>query len=150
MSFEELEQAVITWSNKRGLIHGTTAHHQLVKLQEELGELAGAILKGNHEAMVDGVGDCCVVLINLVEKLKLGGVVWCLENAYEEIKDRKGQMVNGTFIKEADLPTEDDPLVCINCGEKVFNLDYPHDGICPRCMEKLTIGELYDKQRRKI
>lgn len=27
----------------------------------------------------------------------------CVESAYEEISDRKGQMVNGTFVKESDL-----------------------------------------------
>jgi len=103
VSVESLETAVIRWSNDRGLIEGTTAQHQVVKLMEELGELCGAILRDDRDAMVDGVGDAMVVLINIVEKLKLGGIGHCLAAAYDEIKDRGGQMVNGTFVKDADL-----------------------------------------------
>ena len=29
--------------------------------------------------------------------------VECVESAYKEIKDRKGKMINGKFVKEADL-----------------------------------------------
>ena len=28
---------------------------------------------------------------------------WCLESAYDEIKDRRGKMINGVFVKESDL-----------------------------------------------
>ena len=32
----------------------------------------------------------------------------CLEEAYEVIKDRKGKMIDGVFVKEEDLPVEDE------------------------------------------
>lgn len=43
-----------------------------------------------------------VAIIVLAHQLDLD-VTECLSIAYEEIKNRKGKMVNGTFVKEEDL-----------------------------------------------
>ncbi|WP_416340717.1 helix-turn-helix domain-containing protein [Streptococcus salivarius] len=43
-------------------------------------------------------GECWPIMYNLDLD-----VTECLSIAYEEIKNRKGKMVNGTFIKESDL-----------------------------------------------
>jgi NTP pyrophosphatase (non-canonical NTP hydrolase) len=147
LKFDELESAVVKWSHDRGLIEGTTAHHQMVKLQEELGELAGAILKGDRAKMVDGVGDAIVVLINITEKLKLGGIEWCLEMAYDEIKDRRGRMIDGTFVKESDLKDKtvgevyawqcgrrDPVMLCKRCESHVMSPGCC-DGLCEACRE---------------
>jgi NTP pyrophosphatase (non-canonical NTP hydrolase) len=67
---------------------------------EELGELVGAVVRGNREAAVDGFGD---VLVTLIIASDLMGIdlLKALESAYNEIKDRKGTMMpNGVFVKE--------------------------------------------------
>ena len=94
-----IERKVIEWANERGLIKEENATKQFIKLNEEVGELASALLKGDHYETIDAIGDIQVVLIILCEQL---GVNYnqCLESAYNEIKERKGKTVNGTFIKE--------------------------------------------------
>ena len=66
---------------------------------EEAGELGRAILKNDDEEFVDAIGDMVVVLTNLAQ---LGGttIEECIDSAYNEIKDRKGGMKNGTFVKD--------------------------------------------------
>lgn len=100
-SYEELIDNVITWAYDRNIILGTTDKDQTLKAVAEMGELADAINKGDQEGIEDGIGDVIVCLINLAEQrettLKL-----CLERAYNQIKDRKGVIHNGVFIKESD------------------------------------------------
>lgn len=89
------------WVRDRNL-HTADPKVQLGKLLEEAGELASAVLKENETGVVDGIGDCVVVLICLAEQLKLD-FDRCINVAYNEIKDRKGKLVNGIFVKEKDL-----------------------------------------------
>ena len=86
------------WADKRGLYKGGDTKTQYCKLIEEAGELGKAILKKDQEEFVDAIGDMVVVLTNLAH---LGGVSIeeCIDSAYNEIKDRKGKMSNGTFVK---------------------------------------------------
>ena len=87
------------WANKRDLISQGDSKTQIVKLLEESGELAKAQLKENKEEFIDAIGDIVVVLTNLaaINNLKIED---CIEAAYNEIKDRKGKMVDGTFKKD--------------------------------------------------
>ena len=86
------------WAKVRGIYEDGNAHTQYVKLQEEAGELAKALLEDNHEEIVDAIGDMVVVLTNLsqLEGIK---IETCIASAYNEIKNRKGEMINGTFAK---------------------------------------------------
>ena len=93
------QRKVIEWAEERGLIKKENATKQFMKLTEEVGELASAILKKDPYETIDAIGDIQVVLIILCEQLDLN-INQCLESAYDEIKDRKGKTVNGTFIKE--------------------------------------------------
>ena len=97
-----IEILIRKWAHDRNLIKGTTPLHQCCKLQEEVGELARAILHKDKPMAADAIGDCYVVLCNLAANLgfSLDG---CARLAYDEIKDRKGKMVDGTFIKDGDL-----------------------------------------------
>ena len=92
---------IIAWAQDRNLIDGSTAHAQMLKLIEEVGELAAAIARGNQEGIEDGIGDAVVVLAILAAQNGLR-IEDCIDSAYNEIKDRKGQMVGGIFIKEAE------------------------------------------------
>ena len=66
---------------------------------EEAGEICRAVLKDKRDDVIDGIGDCVVVLTNLA---KLAGttIEECIDAAYNEIKDRTGKMDNGTFKKD--------------------------------------------------
>tara|TARA_R100000541_G_C1869662_1_gene80600 strand:+ start:16 stop:774 length:759 start_codon:yes stop_codon:yes gene_type:complete len=87
-----------SWANERGIYDKGDSKTQYIKLQEESGELANAILKNNKPEVVDAIGDMVVVLTNLaeLEGLKIED---CIQSAYNVINKRSGKMVNGTFVK---------------------------------------------------
>lgn len=88
---------VIEWANARNLIKGSTPIGQLGKLVEEVGELAGNICRGRD--VKDDIGDCMVVLTIIAAQKGLT-LAECYQHSYEQIKDRKGRMVDGIFVKE--------------------------------------------------
>ena len=87
------------WANERGLYDGGDPKTQALKLVEEVGETCRAILKKDKPEVIDGIGDCVVVLTNLAE-LCGTPIEKCIAKAYNEIKDRTGKMDNGTFKKD--------------------------------------------------
>jgi len=89
---------VLEWAEDKDLIHEENAPKQLIKLQEEVGELCSAYLKGNKAEQIDALGDIRVVITILAAQLNLD-IDACFDIAYNEIKDRKGITKNGTFIK---------------------------------------------------
>lgn len=92
---------IIQWAIDRDIVTGDPKS-QMVKLLEEAGELAEGINKNKQELIIDGIGDVYVALVILCMQLELD-INDCIKAAYEEIKDRKGKMVNGLFVKEEDL-----------------------------------------------
>lgn len=101
MNFTELIQAVIEWGNNRDLIHRQNASRQMLKVTEEIGELAAAISRNKHEDTVDAIGDSFVTLIILSAQLGLDPAD-CLKQAYSEIAGRKGKTVDGVFVKDIE------------------------------------------------
>ena len=89
------------WAIDRGL-HTADPSKQMLKLMEEVGELAEGLAKDNPDAVKDAIGDAYVVLTILSMQLGMD-IRQCVKIAYDEIKDRKGRMVNGVFVKESDL-----------------------------------------------
>ena len=87
------------WADERGLYENGDTKTQALKLVEEVGETCRAILKEDYEEVTDGIGDCIVVLTNLAE-LHGVSIEECIEHAYNEIKNRKGKMENGTYKKD--------------------------------------------------
>jgi NTP pyrophosphatase (non-canonical NTP hydrolase) len=96
----ELIDNIAQWHHDRNLIEGSDDKSQFAKLIQEAGELSDNICKGKDIA--DDIGDMIVVLINIAERNNLT-IEQCLEQAWDDIKDRKGKMVDGVFVKEADL-----------------------------------------------
>jgi NTP pyrophosphatase (non-canonical NTP hydrolase) len=92
-------EKVLQWANERNLLQEENQTKQFIKLTEEVGELANAILKSNKAEQIDAIGDIQVVLIILCKQLGLD-YNDCLSSAYEVIKNRTGKTVNGTFIKD--------------------------------------------------
>ena len=87
------------WANQRGIYEHGDTKTQALKLVEEVGEICRAILKEDHDEVVDGIGDAVVVLTNLAE-LQGVSIEKCINVAYNTISQRSGKMVNGTFKKD--------------------------------------------------
>ena len=86
------------WAEQRGLYANGDPKTQALKLVEEIGETCRAVLKQDKPEIIDGIGDCVVVLTNLAELIDTP-IEECIARAYDEIKDRKGKMANGTYVK---------------------------------------------------
>ena len=141
-TLEELQPLIIEWAGERNLLHKENAPKQRLKLIEECGELANAILKDNIEEQKDAIGDIFVVLVILAEQLGIDDydfeddgyckelddlisgicihskieskfsylvnvtrdlrldLTECANLAYNQIKNRTGKTVDGTFIKD--------------------------------------------------
>ena len=87
------------WAAARGLYDEGDSHTQYVKLQEEAGELAKALLQDDKPEIVDAIGDIVVVLTNLAH-LQGYDIEYCIDEAYKVIANRTGKMINGTFVKD--------------------------------------------------
>jgi NTP pyrophosphatase (non-canonical NTP hydrolase) len=87
------------WGHKKGILNKGDAKTQLIKLYEETGELSQAVLENNKEDIIDAVGDIVVVLTNFAE-LAGSNIEDCIQSAYDEISNRTGRMINGTFVKD--------------------------------------------------
>lgn len=99
MSYSKVEMQVIQWAEARKIIQNQKPATALLKLVSEMGELCDAETKGDESKQVDGVGDVMVCLINYCA-IKGFDLTSCIEVAYDEIKDRKGEMLpNGIFVK---------------------------------------------------
>ncbi|ARU14688.1 DNA binding protein [Streptococcus phage P9854] len=102
----DLIEKINEWAISKGLNKGNPKI-EWMKVTEEVGEIRDVFLKPNdfddpEMALKDAIGDSIVTLVVLC--LQLGyDVEECLKIAYNNIKDRKGKMVNGTFVKEEDL-----------------------------------------------
>ena len=92
-------QQIRDWAQERGLYDSGNTATQYVKLQEECGELAKALLKDDQPEVIDAIGDIVVVLTNLAHQ-RGTHIETCISSAYNEIKGRTGQMINGTFVKD--------------------------------------------------
>ena len=97
-------EKVEKWFIDRGLDKADPTK-QMLKLYEEMGEVSAGLARNDIDEIKDGIGDVLVVLIGLSMQLGIS-VEECLNIAYNEIKDRKGKLINGVFIKEEDLQKE--------------------------------------------
>ena len=95
IGFNEIRE----WANEKGITKNGDSKTQYVKLIEEAGELAEALLKKNKKEIKDAIGDMIVVLTNLAS-LEDFLIEDCIDHAYNEIVNRTGKMINGTFVKD--------------------------------------------------
>ena len=102
MNLNETHDLTVDWAEARNLIEGSDPKSQTLKLGSEFGELCDNIAKGRFSAAKDDIGDMVVVLTIIAQQIG-STLEECFEVAYNDIKDRKGKMVNGTFIKEGDI-----------------------------------------------
>ena len=99
---ENVYDLIRSWATDKGIYRSGDARTQFVKLMEEAGELAQAILKNDEPEVIDAIGDMVVVLTNLA-KLRGHNIEDCITSAYDVISNRTGKMINGTFVKQESL-----------------------------------------------
>lgn len=99
-TMEDLIFLIEQWAEERNIIEGASPKDQFHKLIQECAELSDNICKGKDPR--DDIGDILVVLIIMAKQLDVD-IFDCLNIAYDDIKDRKGIMRDGIFIKESDL-----------------------------------------------
>ena len=101
-SHQDQFELIREWAKERGLYDKGNATTQYVKLQEEAGELAKALLKNDQPEVIDAIGDMVVVLTNLAY-MRGVHIENCISSAYDVISKRTGKMVNGTFVKDIEV-----------------------------------------------
>jgi NTP pyrophosphatase (non-canonical NTP hydrolase) len=98
-----LRKLIKEWADERGLLTtDVQPEKQMLKLVEEVGETARALVYNDKDELKDGIGDCVVCLIVLAEQCGMT-IEECTEAAWNEIKDRKGKLEDGLFKKHSDL-----------------------------------------------
>jgi NTP pyrophosphatase (non-canonical NTP hydrolase) len=97
-----LAEFVREWAEQKGLLKKENSAKQMLKVTEEIGEVAAAVARDNIEGLKDGIGDGFVTLIILAHQNGLSPEE-CLEAAWDEIKGRTGKMVDGVFVKDEDI-----------------------------------------------
>ena len=100
-NLEGLKLLIEQWATDRNL-HTADSSKQALKLGEEYGELCEGLAKGKSDLVKDALGDIFVVMVILAMQEDLD-ITECIEMAYNEIKDRKGKLINGVYVKEADF-----------------------------------------------
>ena len=90
-----------SWATDKGIYDKGSSGVQYLKLIEEAGELADALLKKDKAEIQDAIGDMVVVLTSIA-KFEDMFIEDCIKSAYDVIAKRTGKMVNGTFVKDAD------------------------------------------------
>ena len=98
---DELVKLVEEWAKEKRL-DKAESEKQMLKVIEEVGEVGASLARNNENDLRDGIGDVVVTLIILAMQKNMD-LYECLNQAYSEIKNRQGKMVNGVFVKEADL-----------------------------------------------
>ncbi|EGO7752606.1 hypothetical protein FMV56_001217 [Enterococcus faecalis] len=98
---DELVKLVEEWAKEKRL-DKANSEKQMLKVIEEVGEVGAALARDNQDDLRDGIGDVVVTLVILAMQNDMD-LYQCLNQAYNEIKDRKGKNVNGVFVKESDL-----------------------------------------------
>lgn len=97
----QLIKQVEQWSKDKNL-HEADSAKQYLKVSEETGEVAAALARNNMDDLRDGIGDVIVTLIILAQQNGMT-LEECLSQAYSEIAGRTGEMIDGVFVKSADL-----------------------------------------------
>jgi NTP pyrophosphatase (non-canonical NTP hydrolase) len=105
MNLKNEFEPIRKWAEEKGIFDKGDLKTQTLKLYEEAGELSKAVLNNDKEEIIDAIGDCIVVLTNVAELASYHfednfiTVEKCINSAYDIIAKRKGQMINGTFVK---------------------------------------------------
>jgi NTP pyrophosphatase (non-canonical NTP hydrolase) len=91
-------EPIRNWATEKGIYKKGDIKTQYIKLQEEAGELAKAIINNDNDEIIDAIGDCVVVLTSIAYFQGIT-IEDCINSAYDVISKRNGKMINGSFVK---------------------------------------------------
>lgn len=97
-TIEDLTYRIEDWFYDRNL-HSQEPSNQFLKVAEEVGELGGALARQDKDLIEDALGDVFVTLIGISMQTDID-FTGAVQTAYDEIKDRKGRLVGGVFVKD--------------------------------------------------
>jgi NTP pyrophosphatase (non-canonical NTP hydrolase) len=98
MNLKNEFQPIRDWAKEKGIYEKGDIKTQYIKFQEEAGELAKAMINHDNDEIIDAIGDCVVVLTSIAYFNNIS-IEECINSAYQVISKRKGEMINGTFVK---------------------------------------------------
>lgn len=102
--FDSLDQAfeyLQEWGTEKGITSPEDFERQVLKLGEELGELNGAVVRGDTDDEKDALGDLFVVWTMLLTKRGYDPKK-IIADVYKTINKRKGKTKDGIFVKEEE------------------------------------------------
>lgn len=99
--FETIDKRVYHWARERSLFKESNPTAQYGKLVDEVTELGTALVFGDENDVIDAIGDIMVVL-SIISRMYSTNLSTCYSEAYDQIKDRKGRIKNGVFVKEKE------------------------------------------------
>jgi len=98
----DLDNGIDIWFYERGITTNGTALGQAIKTLEETTELLEGINKGDDREIRDAIGDVYVTLRGVCNVLDIE-FLECVDQAYNEIKDRRGTLgCDGIFRKNVE------------------------------------------------
>jgi NTP pyrophosphatase (non-canonical NTP hydrolase) len=97
----DLTVRIYAWFDEKGL-HDPAM--QFAKLNEEVGEMAHELTRWrkDSEEMKDAIGDVFVTLVGMAHHLDMD-LSECINMAYQTIRNRKGKVIEGSFVKEEKM-----------------------------------------------
>ena len=99
VKYRKLEEKVLEWAKEKGILEKGNPMAQSIKTSEEALELIQAVSIDNKDEVIDALGDILVTII-IQAKMQNVDLLDCLESAYNVIAKRKGEMINGSFVRE--------------------------------------------------
>jgi len=99
VKYRKLEEKVLEWAKEKGILEKGNPMAQALKTLEESTELINSIHLKDKEGAIDDLGDILVTII-IQAKMQNVDLLDCLESAYNVIAKRKGEMINGSFVRE--------------------------------------------------
>lgn len=110
MGFDTAESfSTLLAMDQMGSVHFESVNLQLVLVQllETLGSIAGNVAR-KKPILSEDCSDLYNFLLHLanLSSVTRTPIIDCISRAWNDIKDRKGRMIDGVFVKESDLPKD--------------------------------------------
>ena len=105
---QELIEQVEQWAVSKGIDEAENWKPQFKKIVEEVAEYKEELKLSEHGTvanLIDEMTEMGDILVTLAIMAQQRGykLSTCLQFAYDKIKDREGEVINGSFVKKEDI-----------------------------------------------
>lgn len=145
--FEELFKNIHTWALSKDLIKPENAETQYLKVLEEVGETASALLKNDVPAIKDGFGDSCITIVILAYQKtnmtpKQLSEFYCNIHRNDDSLSDAMAFVSSVFIDEDDTES---PSLFISSLRALLGYAFSKGYDLLECLE-LAYNEIKDRR----